>query len=82
MTAHRTSASDADVIEAIAEVMRESRAAALTSAWPLIVDRLREIYGRELVDRAVQRYMRALRQENRLLERQLKHHRGRTAGTN
>jgi hypothetical protein len=53
-------ATDDDVIDALASYMRESRAAALTSAWPIIVERLREVYGRRLVDRAVQRYMRAL----------------------
>jgi hypothetical protein len=64
-------ATDEDVIDALADYMRESRVAALRGAWPIIVARLSDRFGRRLVDRAVYRYMRELRRENRSLERQV-----------
>jgi len=66
-------ATDEMVVEAIAAYMRDAQAAALPGAWPIIVARLREAYGTKRVDRAVSRYMRELRQENRSLKRQVKH---------
>jgi hypothetical protein len=66
-------ATDADVIAAIAEVLRASHAAAVPGAWRIIVERLRQHYGVKLVDRAVRQYERALRQENRSLRRQVRH---------
>jgi hypothetical protein len=60
------SATDEDIVEAIASYMREARAAAVPGAWRIIVARLREAYGGKLVDAAVHRYARELRQEQRL----------------
>jgi hypothetical protein len=63
---------DEDIVDAIADYMRECRAAAVGGAWRIIVARLRDHYGTKLVDRAVDRYMRALRQETRMLRRQVR----------
>jgi hypothetical protein len=68
-----TTPTDQDVVEAIADYMRECHTAALPAAFRLVVGRLRERYGRKLVDRALAQYTRALRRENRSLKRQVKH---------
>jgi hypothetical protein len=66
------SATDADVVEAIAETLRASHVAAVPNAFRLVVARLRAVYGRRLVDRALRQYELTLRQENRSLKRQVK----------
>jgi hypothetical protein len=69
-TPYHPHATDADVVEAIAETLRDSRTAARPGAFRVIVDRLREAYGRRLVDRALGQYERAMRQEQRRLKRE------------
>jgi hypothetical protein len=65
-------ATDEDIVMAIAEVMRGSHVASLPTAFRIVVGRLRDVYGRRLVDRALRQYELALRQENRSLKRQVR----------
>ena len=61
-----TRATDDDIVEAIAEYFRDAKSAAVPCAWRIIVERLSEVYGTRIVDRAVHRYMRALQQEKKI----------------
>jgi hypothetical protein len=77
-----TPPTDKDIVASIADFTRQCRVAALPCAWRIIVARLRDAYGRRLVDRALRQYERGLRQENRSLRRQVRraredHNRGR-----
>jgi hypothetical protein len=66
-------ATDEDIVEAIASYMRDARAAAVPGAFRIVVDRLREAYGRKLVDRALRQYEKALGRERRRLKQQNTH---------
>ena len=63
-----THATAEDIIDALAEYLRESHAAARPAAFRVIVDRLRERYGTKLVDKALLQYEREMRAENRRLK--------------
>jgi hypothetical protein len=75
---HTPAATDASIIvEALAEYLRESHAAARPGAFRVIVSRLRDHYGVRIVDAALGLYeretrleRRRLKQENWRLERQ------------
>jgi hypothetical protein len=67
-----TTPTNDDVIVSIAEVMRSCHVAAVPNAFRIIVERLRQHYGRRNVDRALRAYERGLRQENRSLKRQVR----------
>jgi hypothetical protein len=68
-----TTPTDEDIIAAIAETLREAHAAAVPGAFRIIVERLRQVYGTRLVDRALGQYERALRQERRRLKQHNRH---------
>jgi hypothetical protein len=72
---HAPAATDADVIvEALAEyLLHDMPQANIRGPLTLVIERLRQRYGRKLVDRALRAYERELRRENRSLKRQAKH---------
>jgi hypothetical protein len=51
------------IITEIVKYLRETPAAASPIAWWMVIARLSEAYGDELIDRAMRQYGRELRQE-------------------
>jgi hypothetical protein len=72
-------ATDADIVDAIAETLRASRAMSWPNAGRVVWRRLADAYGEKLVERALRvavrlarREQQALRREERSLKRQVK----------
>jgi hypothetical protein len=74
-----TSATDADIVDALVETLRESRAMVWPNAARIIGQRLVDAYGEKMVERAMRiriresrREQQALRREGRSLKRQVR----------